>query len=124
MKWWVLSFKNYANFSGRAQRAEYWMFQLLTFIVFIGAFFFSLFVAKHNSENIFLLLVVLIILILIVPAFSVLVRRLHDIGRSGWWMLINMVPFIGGIWLFVLTVTDSDSCRNGYGENPKNKQQI
>ena len=59
------------------------------------------------------------ILVTIVPALAVLVRRLHDTGKTGWWVLIGFVPLIGGIVLLVFTVLDSDAGENNYGENPK-----
>jgi uncharacterized membrane protein YhaH (DUF805 family) len=59
------------------------------------------------------------LLLLIIPTLAVAVRRLHDIGKSGWWMLISLVPLIGGIWFFILSVTDSQLEENIYGKNPK-----
>ncbi|MBT4904712.1 MAG: DUF805 domain-containing protein, partial [Flavobacteriaceae bacterium] len=59
------------------------------------------------------------VLFSLIPTMAVLVRRLHDIGKSGWWMLISAVPLIGGIWLLILLVTDSQLEENIYGENPK-----
>ena len=58
-------------------------------------------------------------LAMMLPNFAVTVRRLHDVGKSGWWMLIVLIPIIGAIWLFVLTVTDSQADDNEYGANPK-----
>ena len=55
----------------------------------------------------------------VLPSLAVLVRRLHDTNRSGWWLLISFVPFIGGIWLFILLILDSSLGSNRYGANPK-----
>ena len=59
------------------------------------------------------------LLAIILPSLAVAVRRLHDIGKSGWMILISLIPLIGGIWLLVLLVTDSNSGDNQYGPNPK-----
>jgi uncharacterized membrane protein YhaH (DUF805 family) len=61
----------------------------------------------------------LYILAIFIPALAVSVRRLHDIGKSGWMYLIIIIPLIGSIWLLVLAVTDSNSGENKYGPNPK-----
>ena len=59
-------------------------------------------------------------LILIIPSLSVLFRRLHDTGRSAWWILIGLIPLIGAIVLFIFTVLDSEPGSNKFGPNPKN----
>ena len=59
------------------------------------------------------------LLAIILPSLAVAVRRLHDIGKSGWMILISLIPLIGGIWLLVLLVTDSNPGNNQYGPNPK-----
>ena len=59
------------------------------------------------------------VLVLFIPGLAVAVRRLHDIGKSGWMLLITLIPLIGVIWLLVLLLTDSNSEENLYGENPK-----
>jgi len=61
----------------------------------------------------------LFVLANVVPFWSVLVRRLHDVGKSGWWIFIALIPLIGWIWQFVLTVIDGQPCENRYGPNPK-----
>ena len=61
----------------------------------------------------------IVALIHFIPAFAVSVRRLHDVGKSGWFLLISLVPIIGGIWLLVLVCTDGDSSENAYGPSPK-----
>jgi uncharacterized membrane protein YhaH (DUF805 family) len=58
-------------------------------------------------------------LVMLIPGIAVAVRRLHDVGKSGWFILISLIPIIGGIWLLVLLVTDSESGDNEYGPNPK-----
>lgn len=56
---------------------------------------------------------------LFIPAIAVMVRRLHDVGKSGWWWLINLIPLVGAIWFLVLMCTDSNSGDNKYGPSPK-----
>ena len=58
-------------------------------------------------------------LAVLIPGLAVLVRRLHDVGKSGWWFFIELIPLIGGIWLLLLLVTDSNPGENKYGPNPK-----
>jgi len=65
----------------------------------------------------------LYVLAMLLPGLAVSIRRLHDIGKSGWYIFISLVPFIGGIWLFVLLVTDSEPLANEYGPNPKDVSQ-
>lgn len=101
----------YATFSGRARRSEYWWFSLIyvaaaTVLIGIGLAF-----------NVPLLAVFL--LPLIVPMLTVSVRRLHDTGRSGWWMLIALVPVVGPIVYLVAMTVDSASGSNQYGPSPK-----
>ncbi len=112
MSWFILVLKKYADFKGRARRKEYWMFILFASIFSIMPF---------GLDVIFDTLVFgfLYQLVLVVPSLAVSVRRLHDTGNSGWMLLISLIPIIGGIWFFVLTVTDGDRRANEYGENPK-----
>lgn len=115
---------NYATFKGRARRSEYWFIQLFLIItnVAVGAIDLVLmngdvdrFIANGGGGIVGLVW----ILVTIVPALAVLVRRLHDTGKSGWWVLMGFVPFAGAIVLFVFTVLDSTSGENKYGLSPK-----
>mgnify|MGYP003297531573 CR=1 FL=1 len=94
-------FSNYANFSGRARRSEYWYFVL-----------FSLIISLIPIVNL------IVGLISIIPGIAVCVRRLHDIGKSGWWFLLGFIP-IGPIVLFAWFCKDSQPGVNKWGENPK-----
>ena len=104
--------KKYAVFSGRAGRQEYWMFFLYNLIFAIVAFILD----KTISIGYFGALYGFAVFI---PSLAVSVRRLHDTGRSGWWLLIDFVPFVGGIILIVFLVLDSQPGDNQYGPNPK-----
>lgn len=127
MNWFIECItKNYANFSGRAGRKEYWMYNLFyalfMFILVIASVVICAIINMNLPE---ITIVVLFIVVcdcfaLAIPSLAVLVRRLHDINKSGWWCLISFVPYAGFIILFIFTLLDSTPGRNQYGENPKN----
>ena len=108
MEWFIKCIKQYADFKGRARRKEYWMFTLFYLLFLLPlAVLVGIEIGLEIEIPIFTILFVLFIFALIVPTYAVTARRLHDTGRSGWWILINFIPYIGGIWLFVLTCLDS-----------------
>ena len=125
--WKDVMTKNYANFNGRARRSEYWYFALMNFIIIIGIYILmAIAIATSRSAivgGVFIGLVIVFALATLIPSIAVLVRRLHDIGKSGWWYFISLVPFIGGIWLLVLMCTDSQVGSNEYGLNPKTGEE-
>ena len=94
-------FSKYATFSGRANRSEYWYWVLFAFIMGI--------IPVVNWIAFFALLI---------PGLAVLVRRLHDTGRSGWWYFIGLIPIVGFIWLLVILCQPSQEGDNEYGANP------
>jgi len=115
---------NYTNFKGRARRSEYWFVQLFLVVVNLAAAVIDLalmdgdvdrFIANGGGGIVGLVL----ILATIIPALAVLIRRLHDTGRIGWWALIGLVPIAGAIVLLVFTVEDSSPKVNMYGPSPK-----
>jgi uncharacterized membrane protein YhaH (DUF805 family) len=119
MNWYLAVLKKYAEFSGRARRKEYWMFALFNVIFSIVLSLLDQLlgtVSKDIGLGVFSGLYALAVLL---PGLALSVRRLHDVGKSGWWLFIALIPLIGGIWLFVLTVTDSQHSTNQYGANPK-----
>ena len=118
MNWYLVVLKKYAVFSGRARRKEYWMFTLFsTIIAFVLGFIESIVgIAPQTNQSI---LVGIYTLAVLIPSIAVSVRRLHDTGRSGLWVLIGLVPLIGAIVLIVFTVQDSQQGDNQYGSNPK-----
>lgn len=111
MGYFIAALKNYAVFSGRARRKEYWMFFLFYMI-------FSLILTFVDALMGTFVLTGIYALVMIVPSLSVMVRRLHDTGRSGWWFFIGLVPVIGAIVLLVFLVQNSHD-ENDYGANPK-----
>lgn len=113
MNWYLGCWKKYAEFSGRARRTEYWMFFLFNFLA--GIVFGVLDGALGMSGT----LGGLYNLAVLIPGLAVLIRRLHDTGRSGWWWLIALVPLVGIIVLIVFLCGDSQPGENRYGANPK-----
>ncbi|UYM17088.1 DUF805 domain-containing protein [Endozoicomonas euniceicola] len=112
MEWYLKVLKQYAVFSGRARRKEYWMFTLFNLLIAFAISFIEIMLGGYGTIGSLYILAVLI------PAIAVSVRRLHDIDRSGWWLLIGLIPF-GSIVLFVFFVLDSKVESNEYGPNPK-----
>ncbi len=121
--------KHYADFQGRARRKEYWMFHLfytviimLSYSVIVGALLTAISGEGDPAEAfpiLSLLLFLALYLGLLVPSLAIQVRRLHDIGKSGWFLLVILIPFVGVIWFLVLMCTDSQPNTNQYGPNPK-----
>ena len=119
MNWYLTVLKKYAVFSGRARRKEYWMFVLFNLIFTIVAVLLDNLLGTAIEDVGYGLFYILYMLAVIIPSLAVMVRRLHDTGKSGWWFFISLVPLIGSIWLLVLMVTDSQPGENQYGPNPK-----
>lgn len=119
--------KNYANFNGRARRSEYWYYTLMNIILIIGLQV-LIFLAAMSQLGVVSMILGAVYLIYalgtLVPSLAVAVRRLHDVGKSGWFILISLIPLIGGIWLLVLMCTDSMPGENEYGPNPKNQSSM
>lgn len=118
MNWYIDAWKNYVNFQGRARRKAYWMFALFNIIAIIvlGVIEGAIGLSGQSGYGI---LTGLYSLAIILPGLAVAVRRLHDTGRSGWWILIGLVPLVGPIVLLVFFVQDSQPGSNQYGPNPK-----
>ncbi len=119
MSWYIIAWQRATDFSGRSRRKEYWMFQLFNCFVglFLGAL--ALLVGGDDGLKFFAIGCGVYGLIALVPSLAVTIRRLHDIGKSGWWYFIAFVPIIGGIILFVFTLLDSEPYPNQWGLDPK-----
>ena len=104
-------FRNYVNFSSRSRRSEYWYWALFVTLVAVVA-------AIVDAATTGYLLGALFSLATILPDFAVAVRRLHDIDRSGWWLLLALVPIIGWIVLFIWSVTEGTRGENRLGATP------
>lgn len=120
MNWYLKVLKHYADFKGRARRKEYWMAYLFNAVFGIIAIAldiaFGIGFDKIGGYGPFYLLYNLAVAL---PMTAVAVRRLHDVGRSGWMFLILFIPIIGAIWLFILLITPGTMGENKYGKNPK-----
>jgi len=119
MNWYLNVLKNYADFNGRARRKEYWMFTLFNFIFLIVATIIDNVVGTTIGDLPYGLFYLVYEFAIFIPGMAVSVRRLHDVGKSGWFYLIILIPFVGAIWLLVLFCTDGVVCQNEYGANPK-----
>ena len=119
MKWFLVAVKKYATFSGRAQRAEYWYYTLFYILIYLGLSAIDSVTGTFDAQAGMGLLSGIMGLALIIPTLAVCIRRLHDTGRSGWWLLIGLIPLIGAIVFLVFTVQDSTAGDNEYGPNPK-----
>lgn len=124
MNWYLKVFKQYFDFSGRARRKEFWMFMLFHYIFIFGAslLLFSLTgnIYEDDEPNYVVTTVIcLYLLISIIPSLAVTVRRLHDSGKSGWWLLLNIIPYIGWFIIVIFTCMEGQSRPNQWGENPK-----
>jgi uncharacterized membrane protein YhaH (DUF805 family) len=113
MNWYLDVLKKYAEFDGRARRKEYWMFALINLLITLAIAIVEGIVGTAG------LLGLIYGLAILLPAIAVSVRRLHDTDRSGWWLLIALVPLLGAIVLLVFMVQDSKPGTNLYGIYPK-----
>ena len=127
MKWFLKVLRHYADFSGRARRKEYWMFALFNIIFMpVWLFLFTAVFAFVNSDLPDFRIVAAAYnacssygIVMLLPGLALAVRRMHDLGKSGWTLLVGLIPFIGGIWLFVLMLIDGEPGENRFGPNPK-----
>ena len=119
MNWYLKVLKQYTDFNGRARRKEYWMYTLFNMIFAIVAMVLDNVLGIAIEGIGYGPLYLLYALAVLIPGLAVAVRRLHDVGKSGWMILIALIPLIGLIWLLVLLVTDSNPVENQYGQNPK-----
>jgi uncharacterized membrane protein YhaH (DUF805 family) len=119
MSWFVEALKKYAVFSGRSRRKEYWYFVLFVVIINIVLNIIDSLIGTYDRSAGAGLLTSIFNLAVLIPSIAVSVRRLHDIDRTGWWVLIGLVPLIGWIVLLVFHVQDSTPGTNRYGPNPK-----
>jgi uncharacterized membrane protein YhaH (DUF805 family) len=119
MTWYLAVLKKYAVFDGRAGRMEYWMFFLFNLILLALTMVIDNMLKITFGNTGIGWIYMLYSLAIIIPDTAVVVRRLHDVGKSGWWYLIGLIPLAGIIWLVVLLATDSQPGTNAYGANPK-----
>ncbi|WP_370178700.1 DUF805 domain-containing protein [Alteriqipengyuania sp.] len=125
MQWMFLPLKRYADFEGRSRRLEYWMFQLGQWILFIAM---ALVIGAVDAagdplerggiSDLLTIPLVIVWLALLIPNLAVTVRRLHDQDKSGWWILLNLIP-LGGLVLLVFMFLDGTPGENQFGPSPK-----
>jgi len=118
MDWFLGALKKYAVFEGRARRREYWFFALFVVLISVVLTIIDAMIGTMTSQGAGILSGLFCLAVLI-PSLAVGARRLHDTGRSGWWLLIGLIPFIGAIVLIVFFLLDSQPGTNAYGPNPK-----
>lgn len=119
MNWYIEAIKKYAVINGRARRKEYWYFFLFNTLITLVIVFAEAFTGNLDPDTGYGLLSGIYTLALLIPSIAVSIRRLHDINRSGWWLLIVLIPLIGPIVLLVFFATDSKEDENEYGISPK-----
>lgn len=126
MKWFIKCLRQYADFSGRARRREYWYFILFFAIFFyiVAGIAFGVAIISDSPSAVFVALCILWLvgLAFVVPSWAVIVRRLHDTGKSGWFCLIYLIPIVGFIWMLVVGCTDSQPGTNKWGKDPKGRE--
>lgn len=115
MDWYLTALKKYAVFNGRARRKEYWYFVLFNFLISLVLGFADGLLGLTTEGSGFGLLGALYSLAVFIPGIAVGVRRLHDTGRSGWWLLIALIPFVGAIVLIIFLASDTQPGPNKYG---------
>lgn len=116
MNWYLKVVKdNYANFKGRARRQEYWMFAFVHLMIAVVLSMVDIMIFGPSN----LMLTSLYMLLVLLPGIAVAVRRLHDTGRSGWWILLALIPVAGIIALIAIMCIEGTPAPNRYGVNPK-----
>jgi len=129
MEWMLMPLKRYADFSGRSRRKEYWMFTLGYVLVLIvlgglggtlGAFDPS---GGEVVGTVILALIGIFVLALFIPALAVQVRRFHDQDKSGWFVLLGFIPYVGGLIVLVFMLLEGTKGDNRFGPDPKDPSQ-
>ena len=130
LPWMLLPFRRYAEFSGRSRRREYWLFVLFNYIVallfgaVLGIVMLLLYFADVSEDGMMLTCYIMIVpyalysLWVIVPGLAVSIRRLHDLDKSGWHLLIGLIPLVGGIILLIWYCSEGTRGPNRYGPDP------
>ena len=128
MEWMLLPYRRYADFEGRSRRKEYWMFALFTLIVYVlfgGLMMAGGFAMAAGGEApgpLFWLGVVFLVIFALgsfIPALAVVVRRFHDQDKSGWMVLLQLIPYVGPIVVFVFMCLEGTRGANRFGPDPK-----
>jgi uncharacterized membrane protein YhaH (DUF805 family) len=122
MEWMLLPLKRYADFSGRSRRKEYWMFALGLFILYVVVFGIGAMLGGRGADGapsmLPSVLFLIVALALLLPSLAVQVRRFHDQDKSGWMVLLGLIPFVGGLIVLVFMCLPGTVGPNSYGPDP------
>lgn len=133
MEWMLMPLKRYADFSGRSRRKEYWMFVLFQLIIIFGLLIlsgltggFSTDAASgmYSGSGLFIGIIMIFALAMLIPSLAVQVRRFHDQDKSGWFILLSFVPFVGGLIVLVFMCLEGTQGPNRFGEDPKMSETV
>jgi uncharacterized membrane protein YhaH (DUF805 family) len=125
MDWMLMPLKRYADFNGRSRRKEYWMFTLLNFIVAVVLYALMFMGINYETGEPGVLgmlamgLLGIYFLAILIPSIAVQVRRFHDQEKSGWFVLLGLIPFVGGLIVIVFMCLEGTRGPNRFGEDPK-----
>lgn len=121
MDYMLLPLRRYADFSGRSRRKEYWMFFLGYMLAAIALSVVGLILGSQPSGGMSLMVILLLLLVaaIIIPSLAVQVRRFHDQDKSGWFVLLNFIPYVGGIIVLVFMCLEGTRGDNRFGPDPK-----
>ncbi len=117
--WTKMALSRWQDYQGRSRRREYWYFYLTSMIVGLAAQLVLGMLTPVFGSTLCTLLLLLVGIAIFIPYIAVLIRRLHDTGKSGWWALLNLIPLLGPIIIIIFTVQDSQPGGNQWGANPK-----
>lgn len=116
MNWFILGWKNAFDFAGRSRRKEFWMFYLFNILAFLAVVLIG---RLLFPERVTMTIFCVYWLMVLIPSLSIHIRRLHDIGKSGWWLLVMFIPVVGPLVIFVFNLMNGFPGDNEYGVDPK-----
>ena len=126
MEWMIMPLKRYAEFSGRSRRKEYWMFVLLQMLILIPVAFLAILMggpvkdpANPFGSTAMLIVLGVYFLVFFIPGLAVQVRRFHDQDKSGWFILLGFIPYVGSLILLVFMCLEGTRGPNRFGPDPK-----
>ena len=121
MYWYIKVINQYSDFKSRSRRREYWMYTLFNIVFFLIAMILDNYIINVTIQGDLPIGIISVsyYFFILIPTVAVTVRRLHDIGKSGWYYFISFIPFVGGIWMILLMCMEGDMNSNKWGENPK-----
>ncbi len=119
MEWFLAALRKYATFSGRARRKEYWHYVLFYVLIYVALLIVDAVTGTFSMESELGFFSGVFALGTLLPSMAVAVRRLHDTDRSGWWLLLGVIPLVGAVVLLYFTIQEGDSGSNTFGADPK-----